>query len=109
MILTCWVTMRNLLLGLKQTFRVLLKIYFPQPPRPQLLGFESLSLKSPHNVPPTPGTASQNKIESRLKKSLGSSLNIQLKQEMGVFQASVLEAMKSLRDEMLFKKHLGRV
>ena len=43
----------------------------------------------------------QNKIESRLEKSLGSSFNIQLKQEMGVFQASMLEAMKSLRYEML--------
>ena len=27
--------------------------------------------------------------------------NIQLKQEMGLFQASMLDAMKSLRDEML--------
>ena len=75
---------------------------FSSPPRPQPLHFESLSLNSPpHNVPPTSGTALQNKIESRLVKSLGSSLNIQLKQEMGVFQASILEAMKSLRDEML--------
>ena len=44
-------------------------------------------------------------MESRLGKSLGSTFNIQLKQEMGVFQASMLEAMKSLRDEMVsFKK-----
>ena len=36
---------------------------------------------------------------------MGSTFNIQLKQEMGVFQASMLDAMKSLRDEMLsFKK-----
>ena len=74
---------------------------FSSPPRPQPLRFESLSLKTPHTVPPTPGTALQNKIESRLEKSLGNSLNIQLKQEMGVFQDSMLEAMKSLRDEML--------
>ena len=74
---------------------------FSSPPRPQPLRFESLSLKTPHTVPPTPGTALQNKIESTLEKSLGSSLNIQLKQEMGVFQASMLEAMKSLRDKML--------
>ena len=67
--------------------------------------FESLSFKTPQTVPPTPGTALQNKIESRLEKSLGSTFNIQLKQEMGVFQASMLEAMKCLRDEMLsFKK-----
>ena len=59
----------------------------------------------PQTVPPTPGTALQNKIQSRLEKSLGSTFNLQLKQEMGVFQASMLEAMKSLRDEMLsFKK-----
>ena len=74
---------------------------FSTPPRPQPLRFESLSLKTPHNVPPTPGTALLNKIESRLEKSLDSSLNIQLKQDMGVFQASMLEAMKNLRDEML--------
>ena len=67
--------------------------------------FESLSLKTPQTVPPTPGTALHNKIESRLEKSLGSTFNMQLKQEMGVFQASMLEAMKCLRDEMLsFKK-----
>ena len=93
--------MRNLLLVLKQTLRVLLKIYFPHPPRPQTLRFESLSLKTHHNVPPILGTALQNKIESRLEKSLGSSFSIQHKQEMGVFLASMLEAMKSLRDEML--------
>ena len=73
---------------------------FSSPPRPQPLRFESLSLKTPRTVPPIPGTALQTKIENRLEKSLGSSLNIQLKQQMGVFQASMLEAMKSLRDEI---------
>ena len=73
---------------------------FSSPPRPQLLHFESLSLKTPQNVPPTPGTALQNKIESRLEKSLSNPFNIQLQQQMGVFQASMLEAMKSLPDEM---------
>ena len=78
---------------------------FSSPPRPQPLRFESLSLKAPQTVPPTPGSALQNKIENRLEKSLGSTFNVQLKQEMGVFQASMLEAMKSLRDKMLsFKK-----
>ena len=38
--------------------------------------------------------------ERRLEKSLGNQFNIQLKQQMGVFQSSMLEAMKSLRDEM---------
>ena len=71
---------------------------FSSLPRPQPLPFESLSLKISQTVPSTPGTALQNKIESKLEKSLGSTFNIQLKQEMGVFQAPMLEAMKSLRD-----------
>ena len=74
---------------------------FSSPPRPQPLHFEALSIKIPRNVPPTPGTALQNKIENRSEKSLGNTFNIQLKQEMGLFQASILDAMKSLRDEML--------
>ena len=70
---------------------------FASPPRPQPLRFESLSLKTPaKSVPPTPGTALQQKIESKLEKSLGSQFNIQLQQQMGVFQTSMLEAMKSL-------------
>ena len=73
---------------------------FSSPPRPQPLRFESLSLKTPQTVPPTPGTALQNKIETRLEKSLGNQFNIQLQQQMGVFQASMLEAMKFLQDEM---------
>ena len=69
---------------------------FSSPPCPQPLCFEFLSLKTPQTVPPTPGTALQNKIESRLQKSLGNQFNTQLQQQMGVFQASMLEAMKSL-------------
>ena len=76
------------------------KNLFSSSPRPQPLHFESLSLKTPQTVPPTPGTALQNKIERRLEKCLGNQFNIQLQQQMGVFQASMLEAMKSLRDEM---------
>ena len=79
---------------------------FASPPRPQPLRFESLSLKTPaKTVSPTPGTALQQKIESKLEKSLGSQFNIQLQQQMGVFQAFMLEATKSLRDEFQsFKK-----
>ena len=62
--------------------------------------FESLSLRTPQTVPSTPGTALQNKMESKLEKSLGNQFNIQLQHQMGVFQASMLEAMKSLREEM---------
>ena len=73
---------------------------FSLPARRQPLRFEYLSLKTPQTVPPSPGTALQSKIESRLEKSLGNQFNIQLQQQMGVFQASMLEAMKSLRDEI---------
>ena len=45
---------------------------FTSPPHPQPLPFKSLSIKTPaKSVPPTPGTALQQKIESKLKKSLG--------------------------------------
>ena len=73
---------------------------FTSPPHPQPLPFESLSLKTPaKSVPPTPGTALQQKIGSKLEKSLGNTLNIHLQQQMGFFQASMLEAFQSLRDE----------
>ena len=52
---------------------------FTSPPRPQPLPFESLSLKIPAQfVPPLPGTALQQKIESKVEKSLDSHLNIKL-------------------------------
>ena len=74
---------------------------FASSPRPQPLHFEAVSLKAPaKTVPPTPGTALQQKNESKLEKSLGFQFDIQLQQQMGAFQASMLEAMKSLRDEM---------
>ena len=62
--------------------------------------FEYLSLRTPETVQLTPVAALQNKIERKLEKSLGNQFNIQLKQEMGIFQASMLEAMKSPREEM---------
>ena len=78
---------------------------FTSPPRPQPLAFSSLSLKTPaKSVPPTPGTALQNKIQKNIEKSLGDSLNIQLQQQMGSFQASMLEAFQSLREELTIKK-----
>ena len=70
---------------------------FTSPPCPQPLSFSSLSLKTPaKTVPPTPGTALQQKIETNLEKSLCNSLNIHLQQQMGSFQASMLEAFQSL-------------
>ena len=78
---------------------------FTSPPRPQPLPISSLSLKTPaKTVPPTPGTALQQKIESNLEKSLDNTLNLHLQQKMGSFQASMLEAFQSLRDELSSKK-----
>ena len=80
---------------------------FTSPPHPQPLAFEALSLKTPaKTVPPTPGTALQQKLETKLEKSLGSRLDIQLDQKMGAFQANILEAMKSLRED--FQKSLNK-
>ena len=70
---------------------------FTSPPHPQPLPFSSLSLKTPaKTVPPTPGTALHQKIEASLEKSLGNSHNIHLQQQMGSFQASMLEAFQFL-------------
>ena len=99
--------MGTLLLVLMQTLRVLpiTSLPHPPPPRPQPLAFSSLSLKTPAKaVPPTPGTVLQNKIQRNLEKSLGDSLNIHIQQQMGSFQASMLEAFQSLREELAVKK-----
>ena len=72
---------------------------FTSPPCPQPLPFSSLSLKTPaKTVPPTPSTALQQKIQTNLEKSLGKTFNLQLQQQMGVFQTSMLETFQSLRD-----------
>ena len=85
------------------------KRLFTSPPHPQPLAFEALKTPA-RNVPPTPGMALQQKLETRLEKSLGSHIYIQIDQKMGSFQANILEAMKSLRDVSLLapsrhKKH----
>ena len=78
---------------------------FTSPPCPQPLPFSSLSLKTPaKTVPATQGTALQQKIETNLEKSLGNSLNIHLQQQMGSFEASMLEAFQSLREELTSEK-----
>ena len=51
------------------------------------------SLKKP--IPPTPGKALQHKIE----KSLASQRSLQLKQEMGIFKASIMEAFNKLSEQ----------
>ena len=93
------------LLALMQTFKVLLTIFSGLLQRPQPQPFESLSLKTPaKSVPTTPSTALQQKIKPKLEKSLGSQLNTQLQQQMAVFQASMSQAMQSLRDDFQFLK-----
>ena len=78
---------------------------FTSPPLTQPLSFSSLSIKTPaKTVPPAPGTALEQKIESNLEKSLGNTLNIHLQQQMGSFQASMLEAFQSLRGKLTSKK-----
>ena len=77
----------------------------PSPPRTQPLSFKALSLRTPaRTVPPTPGTVLQLKVQSNLEKSLGSRFDIQIDQKMGAFQASMLEAFNSLRED--FQKSL---
>ena len=62
----------NPLLDLRQTLSVLQPTYLPLLHVHNPYPFESLSLKTPAKpVPPTPGTALQQKIESKLEKSLG--------------------------------------
>ena len=57
-------------------------------------------------VPPTPGTALQQKVQANLEKPLSSHLDIQMDQKMGAFQASMLEAFNSLRED--FQKSLQK-
>ena len=78
---------------------------FTSPPHPQPLPFSLLSIQTPaKTVPPTPGTGLQQKIESNLEKSLGNTLNIHLQQQMGSFQASMLEVFQSFRDKLTTKR-----
>ena len=95
------------LLDLMQTLRVLQTTYLPHPhilsPYPSV---HCLSKTPAKTVPPTPGTDLQQKIESNLEKFLGNTLNIHLQQQMGSFQASMLEAFQSLRDELTTKQQV---
>ena len=73
--------------GTQAELEITAKHLFTSPPRPQPLAFEALSLKTPsETVPPTPGTALQQKLESKLEKSLGSRLDIQLDQKWVPFK-----------------------
>ena len=74
---------------------------FTSPPHPQPLSFEALSLRTPaHTVPPTPGTALQQKVQANLEQSLSSRFDIQMDQKMGAFQASMLEVFNNLREDI---------
>ena len=80
---------------------------FTSPPHPQPLSFKALSLRTPaRTVPPTPGTALQQKVQANLEKSLSSRFDTQMDQKMGAFQASMLEAFNNLRED--FQKSLHK-
>ena len=80
---------------------------FTSPPRPQPLSLEAFSSRTPaRTVPPTPGTALQLKVQANIEKSLSSQINIQVDQKIGAFQASMLEAFNSLRQD--FQKSLHK-
>ena len=59
-----------------------------------------------HTVPPTPGKAVQLKVQSNLKKSLGSRFDIWIDQKMGALQASMVEAFNNLCED--FQKSLQK-
>ena len=101
-----WVRARGIFsLVQMQTLRVLQTIYLPHPPvlspYPSVLCHSKIQPKL--SPPPYPRYL-QHKTETNLEKSLGNSLNIHLQQQMGSFQASILEAFQSLREELTSKK-----
>ena len=80
---------------------------FTSPPPTQPPSFEALSIQTPtRTVPPTPGTVLQLKVQANLEKSLSSRFDIQMDHKMGTFQASMLEAFNSLRED--FQKSLQK-
>ena len=92
--------------GSQAELEVAVNRLFTSPP-PQPLSFEALSLRTPaRTIPPTPGTALQQKVQAILKKSLSSRFDIQMDQKMGAFQASMLEAFNNLCED--FQKSLQK-
>ena len=100
-----------------QMSRVLLTIFLPHPPPPPVLRhLPSVLYLSKHQPslshPPQiqlynkkfSFTTKKYSFTTNLEKSLGYSLNIHLQQQMGSFQASMLEAFQSLREELTAKK-----
>ena len=78
----------------------------PPPPTPVLSLLPSvlyLSRHQPSLFHPPQVRLYNKKIQSNLEKSLGNSLNIHLQQQMGSFQASMLEAFQLLREELTAK------
>ena len=96
-------------LGLQTDLENAAETLFLSSPCHQPLRFETLVSKTTQPVPPMPSTALQNKIESKLEKSLSASLKIEIQQQMGGFQASMLKAMKSLRDEFKTMENASEV
>ena len=75
---------------------------YSSPPCPEDLRVETLSIKMLQNVPPTPGTALQHRID-KIEKNLGWQLNIQLQQQMGCSSLQLWN-LGSLRDEIQIPK-----
>ena len=91
--------------GSQAELEVAADLLFTSPPLTQPLSFDSLSLHTPaRTVLPTPGMALQIKVQANLEKSLSSRFDVQMDQKMGAFQASMLEAFNSLRED--FQKSL---
>ena len=74
--------------GSQAELEVAAELLFTSQPQPQPLAFEALSMRtSAHTMPPTPGTALQQKGQSNIEKSLGPRLDMQIDQKMGVFSS----------------------
>ena len=93
--------------GLQAELEIAADRLFTSPPCPQPLSFKAFSSRTPaHTVPPTSGTALQLKVQANIEKSLSSQINIQVDRKIGAFQASMLEAFNSLRQD--FQKSLPK-
>ena len=66
-------------------------------PRAQVLGLDNLTLRTPQQVPETPGTVLQRRIE----KSLGD----QFQEQMGSFQRSMMDAFNELAATVTVSKN----
>ena len=65
--------------------------------------FRNIISENASNCPSHSGNSPliyKNKIQNKIEKSQGYQLNIQLQQQVGVFKASIMEILPSLRDKI---------